>query len=120
MSDRELLELAAKAAGIEYTWDTWANAPMVVSENGVDTDTWNPLVDDGDALRLAVALRLVVHIWDNGESVSAAKTLPNGDDPPSGDLSSWSSADANSSGDLASATRRAIVRAAAKIGQANG
>ena len=39
MSDRELLELAAKAAGIEYTWDTWANAPMVVSENGVDTDT---------------------------------------------------------------------------------
>jgi len=38
MTDRELLELAAKAAGVE------------IPEN------WNPLLDDGDALRLLAAM----------------------------------------------------------------
>jgi hypothetical protein len=53
--DRELLVLAAKAAGVKYTdalpnwdsdWDVLAGA------------LWNPLGDDGDALRLAVQLRI--------------------------------------------------------------
>ena len=55
MTDRELLELAAKAIGmdIEFFGD----------ENGFDCVTdeqeyWNPLTDDGDALRLAVKLGL--------------------------------------------------------------
>lgn len=40
MTDRELLELAAMAAGIEFI------------------GMWNPLSDDGDAFRLAVKLEL--------------------------------------------------------------
>lgn len=53
MTDRELLEMAAKAAGIER-----------LSFDRVRRDwPWNPLDDDGDALRLAVKLRLIV-AWD--------------------------------------------------------
>lgn len=47
MTDRELLEAAAKAAG-----------PMFV--NLLSHDKWNPLADDGDALRLAVKLGIMV------------------------------------------------------------
>ena len=50
-SDRELLELAAKAAGIDW----WR-----VSEG---FDNWNPLTDDGDALRLAGVLLLEIDMW---------------------------------------------------------
>jgi hypothetical protein len=53
VSDRELLELAAKAAGTYYvegkSWDENAG--------------WNPLTDDGDALRLAVKLEMDF-VWD--------------------------------------------------------
>lgn len=115
MNDEELLALAAKAHGDLVCEE---GLGWIHEKNGVRGAWWDPLTNDSDALRLAVALRLVVHIWDDGELVSAAKTLPNGDDPPSEDCSSWSSADAHASGDLASATRRAIVRAAAEIGAA--
>ena len=55
-TDRELLELAAKAAGYE---------PQGMEDGklylfGVQ-DGWNPLTDDGDALRLAVALKITVY-----------------------------------------------------------
>ena len=57
MTDRELLEAAARAAGIplqrlepETVWDTGQ-----ITRNG-----WNPLTDDSDALRLAVALALEI------------------------------------------------------------
>jgi len=52
--DRELLEQAAKAAGIDARRlpDAWPNR--------FDDDLWNPLTDDGDALRLAVKLGLDV------------------------------------------------------------
>lgn len=56
MTDTELLELAAKAAGIDSTYCRTSN-------NGVYTDCalwWNPLADDGDALRLSVALSIGV------------------------------------------------------------
>lgn len=50
MSDRELLELAAKAIGKVYvdpmSWDDGAG--------------WDPLTDDGDALRLAVKCNLTL------------------------------------------------------------
>jgi hypothetical protein len=70
----------------------------------------------GDALRLAVKLRLVVHVWDDdGESTSVAKTLPGGDDPSDESDAWFLEADPS---DRFSATRRAIVRAAAEIGKA--
>ena len=63
-TDRELLELAAKAAGIELI--SWTNMYDACDEIGGRFITrprgepWNPLEDDGDALRLAVALRLKI------------------------------------------------------------
>jgi hypothetical protein len=72
MSDRELLELAAKAYGFgaEYgvTW-TESEYPKKSGKHGalwngngyMDTaELWNPLTDDGDALRLAVSLGIKV------------------------------------------------------------
>ena len=64
MTDRELLELAAKAAGIEL-WheDVFTNGlTQKVSDNGVLR--WNPLTDDGDALRLAVKLEMCIDFMD--------------------------------------------------------
>lgn len=59
MTDRELLELAAKAAGAEFDEKLnvyWLEHPDLVSYE------WNPLTDDGDALRLAVKLQLGISI----------------------------------------------------------
>lgn len=54
MDDRELLEMAAKAAGYKGQWDKewWA---MCDGENH-----WNPLRHNGQALRLAAKL----HLWE--------------------------------------------------------
>lgn len=99
-TDRELLELAAKAAGVEIEY--WAGeCPRVRSGFPVD---WNPLTDDGDALRLAVALHFDVDIDYDGACVICA------------DVEGWTSVIAHD-GDVAAATRRAIVRAAAAIGE---
>ena len=59
MTNRELLELAAKAARIEVTdsmRDLWEFEGL---------SAWNPLTDDGDALRLAVKLKLRVDSYDD-------------------------------------------------------
>lgn len=51
MTDKELLELAAKAAGYQY-----AKFGGYIVVDGIPGN-WNPLTDDGDALRLAVKLK---------------------------------------------------------------
>ncbi len=60
MTDRELLEDAAKAAGISVNWhgdtDPWCYAEIAP---GIK---WNPLTDDGDNARLEAVLVLNV-IW---------------------------------------------------------
>lgn len=56
MSDRELLELAAKAAGISYSKyrpDGWLDTRGL----WVDGRRWSPLEDDGDRYRLARKLK---------------------------------------------------------------
>jgi len=98
MTDRELLELAAKAAGIEVTAIIKEGIP-----HRFGGGYWNPLNDDGDALRLAVKLRLLVNI-DDGQSEAADGTKENVVIEPHGN-------------DQFLATRRAIVRAAAEIGR---
>jgi len=60
MTDRELLEAAAKAAGIELVPGTKR------LKNITGIAVWNPLDDDGDALRLAVKLKLEIDISNNG------------------------------------------------------
>ena len=49
MSDKKLLELAAKAAGINLTEAEWHGDGFYWMPLG--TRFWNPLTDDGDALR---------------------------------------------------------------------
>ena len=103
MSDRELLELAAKAAGMEYTDLQW-------NEYDEKYVTWNPLYDDADALRLAV--KLMLHIGVNpGNKVFC---LPTYSDKPT----VHESCELRGIQDPYAATRRAIVRAAAEIGKA--
>lgn len=102
-SDRELLELAAKAAGYELKGFDVMRA-LVVNEHG-HTIGWNPLTDDGDALRLAVKLGLDLCVSPNFR------------------LCAWSDAASDwmeeaPGNDPCSAMRRAIVRAAAAIGGA--
>lgn len=58
MSDLELLELAAKAAGMKWhDGNVWLDADA----NYV---LWNPLIYDGEALRLAVKLRISIYFHE--------------------------------------------------------
>ena len=57
MTDRELLELAAKAAGLE-----------VVTPTMLAHGQWNPLADDGDAFRLAVAMGFSLEFGKTGRA----------------------------------------------------
>ena len=113
MDDRTMLKLAAKAAGIEWIPEN--------TEKGIELEPvfglwlkihgepyegqrrrWNPLANDGDALRLAVKLKLcfgpnfdgdlAVCFGDNGRNITEAFGA-----------------------DHYAATRRAITRAAAEI-----
>lgn len=72
-----------------------------------DGFAWNPLEDDGDALRLAVMLRFSVDSYS--VRMDGANTYVGGSD---GYL-----ANEPHGKDANSATRRAIVRAAAEIGK---
>jgi hypothetical protein len=113
-TDRELLELAAKAAGFLETasvQDGYGFTALRVMD--ADSDwagkDWNPLTDDGDALRLAVKLEMrvecseeaQVYVWHKGFLI-------------------WNdlAINKNNAKERESATRRAIVRAAAAIGEA--
>ena len=96
-SDRELLELAAKAAGREVWFDPQGRC----CEMGYSVE-WNPLTDDGDALRLAVRLSLMLDTAYNGCTAVGSATLCEILEPHNTDRYA--------------ATRRAIVRAAAAIG----
>lgn len=102
MTDKELLTLAAKAAGIEGDFiETQHWFGIVSSQIKEAFAPWNPLTDDGDALRLAVKLGLVVdaqkdRTWVGKTQYDAVEH--HGNDPYA-------------------ATRRVIVRAAAAIGR---
>ena len=102
MTDRELLELAAKAAGIDCVWngDTFEYKPRFETNWVV----WNPLTDDGDALRLAVKLGLDVR---NGLYTDMVFV----------DCFGIDAVEIEYDDDPCAATRRAIVRAAAEIGK---
>ena len=124
MTDRELLEAAAKAAGINLDLTLRPDGkPLGCSERGLAIDDvpgwWNPLTDDGDALRLAVKLNLhitpypvyeepkhSVVVLRNQDFVQQMRTPHN----PTEVVESYGS-------DPYAATRRAIVRAAAEIGR---
>lgn len=61
MNEKEMLELAAKAAGY-YLRHEQDGSITVWLDNGPDIIQWNPLTDDGDAFRLMVRLGMEVYI----------------------------------------------------------
>jgi hypothetical protein len=95
--DRELLQIAAAAAGYalgkstQNEWDFTCGGRV-----------WNPLSDDGDAFRLAVALRIDLQSFapEGVRAIVDRLGLALGETCPL-------------DGDRCAATRRAIVRAAA-------
>lgn len=113
---RQLLEMAAKAAGVDYDpeksfpkkpsgvfFGLWLNIKGEPYEG--QPRRWNPLKDDGDALRLAATLKLnimqgefSVAVGDEGE-IDEAAFVPDESQRLFG-------------------IREAIVRAAAEIGKA--
>ena len=107
MTDRELLEAAAKAADVPLDLTIRPDGkPFGCSERGLAIDVvpgwWNPLTDDGDALRLAVDLKMKITVG-NAIVMVEAIGIPDVGVP--------------FTGDAREATRRAIVRAAAAIGE---
>lgn len=108
MNDRELLEMAARAAGITgITRDGGIELSKDHAKPPYDWRMWNPLTDDGDALRLAVKLRLEIERSKYSEAVVYVGKV--------GDAKFMERLDENA--DIFAATRRAIVRAAAEIGR---
>lgn len=114
MTDRELLELAARAYWGEEIDDVvsveWSEEDQGIAythgdnqdHNGQDvTLMWNPLNDGGDALRLAVKLELNVRCYTGSIIVDGGYT----------------SIEEHDVADRDAATRRAIVRAAAEVGR---
>jgi len=127
-TDCELLTLAAKAAGVFMTRDQWPYSCPATDEDfaqffdeedmtitgpivwygsdgevgGTDQLTWDPLYDDGDAFRLAGKVEMSIDIAGPVVKVfrhDIAGCLEKGND-------------------RAGNARRAIVRAAAAIGEA--
>ena len=99
MTDRELLELAAEAAGYDVTW---LKDSQFIHDGD---DWWDPLTDDGDAFRLAVAIKM--DISANNDFAQACCVI--------GHRCIYEEIECN--GDALAATRRAITSAAAEIGK---
>jgi len=108
MTDRELLELAAKAGGLDAVWDNQVREHAIYNHDGVLIDGWDPLTDDGDALRLAVKLGIGLRHRAKDSSIY----------PPCIRVFT-DSFDTTTivESDPCTATRRAITRAAAEIGK---
>lgn len=109
-TDRKLLELAAKAAGFDVEWREWITSRMAEFRRikhtkhagfWIEDRQWNPLTDDGDALRLAHKLGMDVDMcacWVAYEGRDEVHTIE--------------------FGCTITEARRAITRAAAEIGKA--
>jgi hypothetical protein len=114
MNDRELLELAAKAAGLEGDWSDGLNC-IVIPLRGGQSRCWSPLEDDAQLFRLCVGLRIDIehnNPLDNNLYVCASRCgIEMARDPVSIVVGI---ADEK---DRLAATRRAGVRAAAEIGK---
>lgn len=111
MTDRELLELAAKAVGLnDLTYfDEGAAGGKGMRRDELDWDNWNPLENDGDALRLAVKVGLQRYFGLEVQRDCVQATC----------LEPWEHCEYEDfkGQDPCDATRRSIVRVAAAIGR---
>lgn len=100
---RELLELAAKAAGL--TVDRYSECGLYIYTSTLGK-WWSPLMDDGDARRLGLELMSVIDAMGDGEALQFAAKLK-------------MSVCAHAAHDVMTnaCRRRAITRAAAEIGR---
>jgi len=107
MTDTELIELAAKGARINAIKDpngVWRNCTRLPPGfNIFDAKPWNPITDDGDALRLAVKLEMKININQGNVQVRFKEDTP--------------LVFVRTGIDSYEATRLAITRAAAEIGK---
>lgn len=104
-NDRKLLAFAAKAAGAIW------HQHMLTAEWRLNGHTWNPLADDGDALRLAVTCSIDIELTVDQAEAWYVYPMPGLDNDQVRSIVKVFDADPNA------ATRRAIVGAAAEIGK---
>lgn len=144
MTDKELLELAAKAAGwtgwrskhgywnlespegkksshchdwLPYDAYTGEKLSDPTFADAINSEGWNPITDDGDALRLAVKLRLTIK-HDEDNAVLAGISQDQSGAPTLDRKGPWFWKEWTFGTSQYAATRRAIVHAAAEIGKA--
>ena len=117
MTDQELTERAAAAAGLAGEWSPWwgdnGGFCLAPEHRNPAQVWWAPLVSDRDAFRLMVTLSLQVTVWDqdfmhHNPHVEVREQLPNGMECVTTEPITK---------DALSATRRAITQAAAAIGR---
>lgn len=104
-ADRELLELAAKAAGIGLWWDFVDGSDVCSKDGGGE---WNPRADVREALLIAAKLKLTIDIGDD------VRVMSEDYDSRTGNYCAVESI----GGHPLDAICRAIVRVAAAIGEA--
>lgn len=105
MTDQELLTYAAKAAGIEIEKCGCKNEKFPFKHKEIGLGHWNPLEDDGEALRLAVKLFIDVHTQITDNQVFTEASF--------GNVKFLS----RIKGDKLASLRRCITQAAAEIGK---
>ena len=117
-TDKELLEMAARAAGLTMGWRNdpdygGSETPCIL--DGEDFGCWwNPLSDDGDALRLAVTLEIGVDFFSGFKQVICHRHADRENCDMHGVVGYGAGADRRPSAENA---RRTIVIAAAEIGK---
>lgn len=107
MGDKELLKLAAKAAGYRVSNRLTDGGLMVISNKRPSPHKWNPLQIKSDSFSLQCLLRMKVNVSDAGYTLVEIDELA-------------ISVDEYNVADVESATMRAIVRAAAEAGKLAG
>jgi len=115
MDDREMLEWAAKAAGVPVVFDGHLPKMKVGGGKIGVWRNWNPLTDDGDALRLACSLGMILDLRYTDPMLQTCNSVKYWLRGMWHETYREIKLDAN--GDQLVATRRAIVRAAAAIGK---
>lgn len=103
MNDRELLELAAKAAGIHIEYRRSSDA-YYYDDQDTGREQWCPRDDDRQAVKLAVKLRMCVSVEHDAQAAVWQGDELLAFNEPLGD-------------DECAAVRLAVLRCAAEIGR---